>query len=148
MRKVTITEVNKINKLEFELPNEFGVYILVGKNGAGKTTLLNCLDRICNPRAFATGFNISKRMQNIDQYNNSVIEYEVNGIIENSDYSTCNSMSERQRAKSKFSVAIKLISKTAGISEEVATIDLIDILVKQKSIGEIKRVMLPMIRYT
>ena len=45
-RLITIRNLKGIRSLDFELPNKFGVYLLVGENGAGKTTLLTCMHRI------------------------------------------------------------------------------------------------------
>lgn len=77
MKSITIKNLKRIKNLEFELPDSFGVYLLVGENGSGKTTLLNCIDRICNARAFATEFTVSTRMRSMDQYPNASIEYNV-----------------------------------------------------------------------
>lgn len=68
MRKITIENTKSIRHLEFTLPEQKGVYLLVGANGAGKTTLLVCLDRICNPNGFARGFSASKSFGAVDQY--------------------------------------------------------------------------------
>ena len=48
MRKITIENTKSIRHLEFKIPEQKGVYLLVGANGAGKTTRLVCLDRICS----------------------------------------------------------------------------------------------------
>ena len=56
MKKITINDTKNIKYLEFTFPTVNGVHLLVGTNGAGKTTLLICMDRLCNPLAFATGF--------------------------------------------------------------------------------------------
>lgn len=78
MKKVTINNIKRIKHLEFFLPDKEGVFLLVGENGAGKTTLLTCLDRICNPRAYATGFSTSKKNLEIDQYIGAEVQYEIN----------------------------------------------------------------------
>lgn len=75
MRQIKIEKTKNIEKLTFDIPSNNGVYLLVGANGAGKTTLLTCLDRICNPYAFATSFTSAKNANNIDQYSASSIEY-------------------------------------------------------------------------
>lgn len=75
MRQIKIEKTKNIKKLTFDLPTNNGVYLLVGANGAGKTTLLTCLDRICNPYAFATSFTSAKNANNIDEYCDSSIEY-------------------------------------------------------------------------
>ena len=46
MRQIIIKNTKNIKQLTFDIPNDNGVYLLVGANGAGKTTLLTCLDRI------------------------------------------------------------------------------------------------------
>ncbi len=58
------------------MPENPGVYLLVGPNGSGKTTLLVCLDRICNSNAFARGFSASRNFGAVDQYTDSTIKYE------------------------------------------------------------------------
>lgn len=75
MRRIIIKNTKNIKQLTFDIPNDNGVYLLVGANGAGKTTLLTCLDRICNPYAFATNFTSANNTNNIDQYSASSIEY-------------------------------------------------------------------------
>lgn len=78
MRQIIIKNTKNIKQLTFDIPNDNGVYLLVGANGAGKTTLLTCLDRICNPYAFATNFTSANNTNNIDQYSASSIEYILN----------------------------------------------------------------------
>ena len=39
MKKVILENVKGIHRLEFELPNNSGVYLITGKNGTGKTNL-------------------------------------------------------------------------------------------------------------
>lgn len=80
MREIIIKDTKNIKQLTFKLPKNNGVYLLVGANGSGKTTLLTCLDRICNPYAFALGFISSSKQGNIDQYHKSEIEYKVNSF--------------------------------------------------------------------
>jgi len=77
MRKISIENTKNIQRLEFVLPENEGVYLLVGANGTGKTTLLVCLDRICDPYAFARGFSASKNFGEVDQYENAKIRYDV-----------------------------------------------------------------------
>lgn len=77
MRSILIENTKGIRRLEFSLPDKKGVYIIVGTNGAGKTTLLTCLDRICNPLAFARGFDTSRLTHEIDQYRRASITYVV-----------------------------------------------------------------------
>ena len=75
MRKITIDNTKNIKHLEFVLPENTGVYLIVGANGSGKTTLLVCLDRICNQYGFAKGFSASKSFGEVDQYEHSTIKY-------------------------------------------------------------------------
>lgn len=77
MRKIIIENTKNIQYLEFNIPNNPGVYLIVGANGTGKTTLLVCLDRICNPNGFAHGFSTSRLFGEVDQYHNSTIRYEI-----------------------------------------------------------------------
>ena len=76
-RKIILENIKSIKHLEFVLPESHGVYILVGPNGVGKTTLLTCLDRIGNSLAFAHGFTNSQYNDQIDQYKNTAITYEI-----------------------------------------------------------------------
>ena len=75
-RTITIKNLKGIKNLAFEFPNQNGVYLLVGPNGVGKTTLLICMDRICNPQAFARGFYQPNNVAGYDEYSNSKIEYQ------------------------------------------------------------------------
>lgn len=75
MKKILIENTKGIRKLEFTLPELSGVYLIVGANGTGKTTLLTCLDRLCNPLAFAKGFEASRLAHEIDQYRDASITY-------------------------------------------------------------------------
>ena len=75
MKKILIENTKGIRRLDFQLPESCGVYLIVGANGAGKTTLLTCLDRICNPLAFARGFDTSRLTNEIDQYSHASITY-------------------------------------------------------------------------
>mgnify|MGYP005774777645 CR=1 FL=1 len=77
MKKVTIENTKGIRYLEFALPEQKGVYLIVGANGTGKTTLLVCLDRICNQNGFARGFSTSKTFGVVDQYKDAKIKYEI-----------------------------------------------------------------------
>lgn len=73
--KVTIEKAKNIKRLEFTIPSNPGVYLLVGPNGSGKTTLLTCLDRIGNSKAFAENFISSQLNNEVDQYKSAVITY-------------------------------------------------------------------------
>lgn len=77
MKKITIENTKGIKHLEFILPEQNGVYLIVSANGAGKTTLLVCLDRIYNPNGFARGFSASKTFGAVDQYQHAQIKYEI-----------------------------------------------------------------------
>lgn len=74
---IKIHNTKGIKKLTFTFPESKGVYLIVGPNGAGKTTLLICMDRICNPYAFARGFSHPKNITGYDEYHNAIIKYEV-----------------------------------------------------------------------
>ena len=76
MKSITIENTKGIKSLKFKVPNNNAVYLIVGSNGAGKTTLLVCLDRICNPYAFARGFSCPKSISGYDEYSNSQIKFE------------------------------------------------------------------------
>ncbi len=80
MGDISISNLKGIRQMEFTIPEEKGVYLIVGPNGVGKSTLLICLDRICNSYAFAENFKPS-RLQAIDQYNNTSIQYRNNGLL-------------------------------------------------------------------
>ena len=75
MREIKIENTKGIKKLVFHFPDEKGVYLLVGANGVGKTTLLTCMERICNPLAFAKGFTTTKSWNEVDQFANATIQY-------------------------------------------------------------------------
>jgi ABC-type cobalamin/Fe3+-siderophores transport system ATPase subunit len=77
MRKIILDNIKGIKHLELSIPEKNGIYLLVGANGSGKTTVLVCLDRICNPQAFAYGFRTPRKIKDIDQYAEAVITYEV-----------------------------------------------------------------------
>lgn len=53
---------------------------MVGANGTGKTTLLVCMERICNPFAFARGFANAKNISGIDNYSNASIRYDTDTV--------------------------------------------------------------------
>lgn len=77
MKSITISNTKGIKSFKFVFPEKSGVYLLVGPNGIGKTTLLTCMDRICNPYAFARGFSSSRFGSEYDEYKNSEIKYSV-----------------------------------------------------------------------
>lgn len=76
MKKVTIENTRGIRHLEFELPEQRGVYLLVGPNGAGKSTLLAVLNRIKQPNAFALAFREPQENTKTDSYKDSSITYD------------------------------------------------------------------------
>lgn len=79
MKKIFIEKTKGIKSLEFIFPDQRGVYLLVGANGTGKTTLLTCMERICNPLAFARGFTTSRSVNEVDQFEQSSITYSTDG---------------------------------------------------------------------
>lgn len=79
-KTITIRNTKGIKELSFTFPERKGVYLLVGPNGTGKTTLLICMDRICNPYAFARGFSHPKNITGYDEYYDSSIRYDVDDV--------------------------------------------------------------------
>lgn len=79
-KSIKIHNTKGIKRLTFTFPERKGVYLLVGPNGTGKTTLLTCIDRICNPYAFARGFSHPKNITGYDEYHNATIRYEVDNV--------------------------------------------------------------------
>ena len=75
---VTVSNLKGIEELSFEIPDEPGVYLLVGKNGCGKSSLLTCLDRIGNNQAFSVGFPFVTA-NGVDAYRGACISYERDG---------------------------------------------------------------------
>ncbi len=75
-RKIKITNVRNIKKLEFDIPNK-GVYVLTGPNGSGKTTLLASLYRIGYWNAFADNFKTTIKEQKLDSFGGACITYSV-----------------------------------------------------------------------
>lgn len=76
-KEIIIKNTKGIKTLKFTFPTRTGVYLIVGPNGIGKTTLLACMDRICNPYAFARNFTQSKYISGYDEYSASTITYNV-----------------------------------------------------------------------
>lgn len=77
MYTITIDNTKGINHLEFQMPENQGVYLLTGENGSGKTTLMVAINRMGNPTAL-TSLKVGRHMPNtyaIDTYNNSKITY-------------------------------------------------------------------------
>lgn len=77
MKKIVIENTRGVKHLEFNFPEQNGIYYLAGINGSGKSTLLVCLARISDGYAFAHNFLTKSSDQNIDQYIDSVVTYEV-----------------------------------------------------------------------
>ena len=75
MREIRVENTKGIKELTFTFPDKSGVYLLVGANGVGKTTLLICMERICNPHAFARGFTSTKTWNEVDQFKDASIKY-------------------------------------------------------------------------
>ncbi len=84
MKKVVLEDVKGIRRLEFELPNNNGVYLITGKNGTGKTNLLVALHRICNRDAFRDNFHAGAH--NFDNVSNYRISYNNDGNIVSYSY--------------------------------------------------------------
>ena len=82
-RSISIKNTKGIKNFCFTFPDQNDVYLLVGPNGIGKTTLLTCMDRICNPYAFARGFSRPRNVAGYDEYINSEIQYNVDDICVN-----------------------------------------------------------------
>lgn len=81
MKKVLIENLKNLKKLEFNIPEQNDVYLVVGSNGAGKTTLFICLERICNSYSFARGFLSTRNTQEVDQYEKATIQYTVDNEV-------------------------------------------------------------------
>lgn len=79
--RIIIENLRSIKKMEFILPKQQGVYLLVGANGKGKSSILTCLDKIGNCHAFQYGFRALPKEKAIDSYQNTRITYK------SSDYS-------------------------------------------------------------
>lgn len=75
MKKVEIENLKSIRKLQFDIPDRKGVYLIAGANGCGKTTLLVCLDRIANKHAFSNGFSKTSSWDMADQYKDAKVRY-------------------------------------------------------------------------
>lgn len=82
-KEILIQNTKGIKKMKFVFPSRKGVYLIVGPNGIGKTTLLVCMDRICNPYAFARNFTHSKYISGYDEYSESTITYNVENTCVN-----------------------------------------------------------------
>ncbi len=70
-KSVTIKNIKNIQYLEFQIPQNPGVYVLTGGNGSGKTTLMTCLLRIGQSNAFADYFKTGNNQ--VDSYEGEII---------------------------------------------------------------------------
>lgn len=78
-RRITITKTKGIEHLEFHVPSNPGVYLLVGANGSGKTTVLTALHRLCNANALRYGFKASQKTRLVDSFKDAGITYSTKG---------------------------------------------------------------------
>lgn len=77
MKKILIENLKSIKKVEFEIPEKTGVYLLTGANGTGKSALLGALYRIGYSNAFQKSFFTCKSNAKIDSFAKSKITYTV-----------------------------------------------------------------------
>ena len=69
--KVEINQIKNIEKCQFELPIEKGIYCIVGANGSGKSTVLSCVAQTV----------FSSSLQSLNEYDydrNSYVKFEYN----------------------------------------------------------------------
>lgn len=78
--KVILRNIKKIRELSFEIPAR-GVWVITGLNGSGKTSLFASIYRIGARHAFQKFFKTSPLEHKLDSYENSEIEYEINGAV-------------------------------------------------------------------
>lgn len=76
---ITIKKTKGIEHLEFHVPSNPGVYLLVGANGSGKTTVLTALHRLCNANALRYGFKASQKTRLVDSFKDARITYSTKG---------------------------------------------------------------------
>ena len=74
-RVIQIKHTKGIENLTFPLPQQCGVYLLVGANGCGKTSILTCLYQLCYRDAFKEGFCTAAENDEVDRYTQSEIIY-------------------------------------------------------------------------
>jgi len=55
--KIIIEKLKKIDKLEFVLKLEKGIYAIVGNNGAGKSSLITCIAKLVRPSILKEEFS-------------------------------------------------------------------------------------------
>lgn len=78
--KITLRNIKKIRNLSFEIPAQ-GVWVVTGLNGSGKTSLFASIYRIDAQHAFQKFFKTSPLERRLDSYENSEIEYQIDGEI-------------------------------------------------------------------
>lgn len=76
--KITLEKLKKIEKLEFEIPDQ-GVWLITGLNGSGKTSLLAALFRIGSSHAFQRYYRTSTFEDKLDSFSAAKITYRING---------------------------------------------------------------------
>ena len=74
--KITIENIKRVNRLQFELPGQ-GVWILTGLNGGGKTTLLAAIYRMRAQHAFQKYYKTSLGSVRLDSYAQAKVTYEL-----------------------------------------------------------------------
>lgn len=78
--KIILRNIKKIRELCFEIPVP-GVWVITGLNGSGKTSLFASIYRIGAQHAFQKFFRTSPLERKLDSYENSEIEYQINGEV-------------------------------------------------------------------
>ena len=68
--KIVIQKLKKIEKLEFVLKLEKGIYAIVGNNGSGKSSLITCIAKLVKPSILKEEFS-----GNTNNFNNTKITY-------------------------------------------------------------------------
>lgn len=76
--KVKLKNIKQIKSLDFSIPKQ-GVWLITGLNGSGKTSLLAALFRIGSSYAFQKYYKTSSFESRLDAFNNSQVEYSLNG---------------------------------------------------------------------
>lgn len=78
--KIILRNIKKIRELCFEIPAQ-GVWVITGLNGSGKTSLFASIYRVGAQHAFQKFFRTSPLERRLDSYENSEIEYQINGEV-------------------------------------------------------------------
>lgn len=78
--KVILRNLKRIRELRFEIPEQ-GVWVITGLNGSGKTSLFASIYRIGAQHAFQKFFRTSQLERRLDSYENTEIEYQINGEV-------------------------------------------------------------------